>query len=57
MGKTPLRDWDCGSYREDGRPVSSLEDKQAPTQMPKGEGANPGVSMGKNAADPMRRNK
>ena len=55
MGKT-LRDWDCGSYKEDGRPVSSLEDKQAPTQMPRSQPTGM-KDMGKTSADPGRRNK
>lgn len=57
MSGKPLREWQCGSYKEDGRPVSTTSSKEAPKQTPPASHGNGMRSMPKNAADPGRRNK
>ena len=48
-----LRDWTIGSYTDDGRAVSSLDDHGTKPEMPKEEAGHDHSG----SADPHRRNK
>lgn len=57
MSDKPLRDWTVGSYKQDGRPVSSLETKQADKQMPTASCGMSGTENKDGSGDKSRRNK
>lgn len=54
MSDNRRRDWNVGSYDQDGRRASGLDSKQFPAQYPV---APPCCKPQANAADPGRRNK